>query len=470
MNKKINIAIVDDGVNYNQLIFSNKPTYNLEVTENLKIKKRRKFFQLGLSHATICAGIINKYCSGIVINSIKVLSSENRKGNIDQLIKALYWCAENNIDIVNLSLGSVYFKDFSRIKKCINDITSRGVIIVAALNNNDKFTMPACLSHVIGVKSDKDFSNECYHFISKPWYGIDVLASGIHKLKFKSQEYITKSTNSYAAPLITSIIARFIQEYGCSLSFEQIRFLLYKNSNNFNNEDFLSSNYVSLDWVHPCNVAVSNWMNESNDHMDVLIHSIPNEISQIETILNKEIKNVIHTSDSYLVSNVLLQSPSLYKKLWDFNYYSTEIGSHFINIHDSVEIPVIQFKNLGELSSQICALFKQNGYFAVSISDTFEYLDFENDILEIIPNTSEINKFLSYIYKKYTCDLIICNFYKQKNYCTYDYYDVTISKSKNIEIRYRLDGKFYEKKMDSDKSIDEIYMNIVELFGCEADK
>lgn len=470
MNKKINIAIIDDGINYKELLLENKPLHKLEITEDLKIRKWRKCPRNMLSHATICAGIISKYNSNVIINSVKILSSENRKGNANQLIKALYWCADNNIDIANLSLGSVYFKDFGKIKKCINDVTLRGLIIIAALNNNNEFTMPACLSNVIGVKCAQDFSGNHYHFVTKPLCGIDVLASGIHTLNLKTREYVTRNTNSYAAPLITAIVSRFMQQNE-NLSFEQIRSLLYEKANNCNKEQFVPFYYLNTDWISPCEISVKEWMNESVDHKEIMIHSIPDDISHVESVIrelmiNNE-KSVIHISNSRLISDILLNTPVLYKKVWDINFYSDTVNSELINIDAGIMIPVLLFKNLEPLSINISSLLRNEGYFSVFISDSFNC---ESDICEIIPINSQMSKFLSYIYRKYKCDIIICNIHEQNKYIDECDYDIIVSECKNIRIRYQHDNSFYEiETAHREEDVGDIYSNIKQLLIAETE-
>lgn len=464
MNKKINIAIIDDGINYKELLLENKPLHKLEITEDLKIRRWKKCPRNILSHATICAGIISKYHSNVIINSVKILSSERRKGNANQLVKALYWCVDNNIDIVNLSLGSVYFKDFVKIKKCINDVTLRGLVIVAALNNNNEFTMPACLSNVIGVKSAQDFSGNYYHFVTKPLYGIDVLASSIHTLNFKTSEYVTRNTNSYAVPLITAIVSRFMQQNE-NLSFEQIRSLLYEKANNYNKEQFVPFYYLNTDWIIPCKMRVKEWMKKSVDNKEIMIHSVPDDISQIESVIREEMinnaKNVINISNSRLISNILLNTPILYKKVWDINYYSDTVNSELVNFDDGIMIPVLLFKNLETLSININSLLKNDDYFSVFISDCFNC---ESDICEMIPINSQMSKFLSYIYRKYKCDIIICNINEQNKYIDECDYDIIVSEFKNIRIRYQLNNSFYEiETAHRAEDVGNIYSNIKQL-------
>ena len=470
MGKKVSIAIIDDGVNYKQLALTNKPFYILEVTEKLKIKKWKRCPQKLISHATVCAGIINQYCPDAVINSIKVLSHESRKGNINQLIKALYWCADNNIDIINLSLGSTYYKDYPPIRRCIKDVTARGLIVIAALNNNNLFTIPACLSNVIGVKSDPNLTGKNYHFISEPWYGIDILASGIHTLNFKSCEYITRDTNSYAVPLITAIVSKFIELHN-NLSFEQIRDLLYKSAENYNESRFISSSYISPDWAQPCKIDIQDWVKESDDHKELLIHSIPENITQIVPMLTEIMKgtkkNIIQTTSSDAISDVLLNNPSLYKKLWDFNFYSQEINLELTKIAGNITIPILVFQNLDELAAKVGLLFKKQGYFPVFISDSFESLNFANDICELIPKDSIIKNFLIYISKKYRNDMLICNFQKDGKYIKEMDYDIIISKSSEIIIQYKDCGEDCKISIPLEESAEEVYAVIMHLFKTE---
>lgn len=197
---KINIAVIDDGINHKNIL-EYHPEFDIELTNKLKTKQR-PIIEGYLNHATICTAIILKYAQSANIGSIKILDTKSHKGTINQLVRSLYWCVENNIKLVNLSLGSIDYHDIDLVKKCINDVTAKGLIVIAALNNKNVFTLPASLSEVIGVRCNQSLVNGQYNFIKDSLYGVDINASGRHKLdNLCVGEFVTQGTNSYAALL-----------------------------------------------------------------------------------------------------------------------------------------------------------------------------------------------------------------------------------------------------------------------------
>jgi hypothetical protein len=81
-----------------------------------------------------------------------------------------------------------------------------------------------------------------------------------------------------------------------------------------------------------------------------------------------------------------------------------------------------------------------------------------------------MSKFLSYIYKKYKCDIIICNIHEQNKYIDECDYDIIVSEFKNIRIRYQLNNLFYEIETDHrEEDVGDIYSIIKQLLIAETE-
>lgn len=122
--------------------------YNIEITRELEIKEKKAVKLLTPNHGTICAAIVRKYAPMCSLSSIKVLN-ENSRGIKEQLIKAIRWCGDQNIMLLNLSLGTIHKNDFETIKEAVDYAFQRKVIIIAACNNREILTCPAALANVI---------------------------------------------------------------------------------------------------------------------------------------------------------------------------------------------------------------------------------------------------------------------------------------------------------------------------------
>lgn len=163
-------------------------------------------------HGTQTAGVISARINGIgmegiaskaEVYSVKILDSEN-KATISAVIKAIEWCIQNDIDIINMSFGTnVYSKILhEEIKKA----ESQGIVMVAAAGNNEsKIQYPAQYPEVISVGSIDDklkssqFSNN---------QNVDLVAPGenVQTLGYMGSFSTTEGT-SIATAHVTGVAA-----------------------------------------------------------------------------------------------------------------------------------------------------------------------------------------------------------------------------------------------------------------------
>lgn len=166
------------------------------------------------SHGTCCAAIIEKYARvPIEIISIKILNDQG-KGKANDLIKAMEYCIENQIDVINLSCGTLAHKDGKEIKKYLSSsrIASK-IVIVAAQNNSNVFTYPACLPQTIGVRKKTGYHDALFDLYLNPRDGIEIEASSLHSLMtVELQPETTYPSNSFAASMISGVICNIVGE------------------------------------------------------------------------------------------------------------------------------------------------------------------------------------------------------------------------------------------------------------------
>jgi hypothetical protein len=222
--KELHIAIIDDGIN-EKLYTTGKLKHNIQITPELLTCQRADYDPFKPSHGTTCAAIIKQYAPKAVLSSIKILNDDSHRGMKAQLIRALEWCAENEIRLVNLSLGTIDYRDFVEIEKAVKCACAKNIIIVAACNNHNVFTCPASLYDVIGVKCDtsETLKEREYIYHSLSLDGIDITACGSHKLeKYTGESKITSVCNSFATPVITAF-AWGIIENNPSICFYELK-------------------------------------------------------------------------------------------------------------------------------------------------------------------------------------------------------------------------------------------------------
>ena len=199
-------AIIDDGIN----CLAEKFKSLWFVDEDLSIKPCLSGdFGAKKTHSDICFEIIQQYSGAVDIawHSVKVLNEQSRRGNLESFLAALEFCEKIGVKLIHLSMGTKYFMDFDRIEEYVRRLSSKDVIMVAALSNADIVTYPACLPGVIGVRHNQELSGNEYQYVENPRDGIEFEASSKHLLQDGS---LTKRANSHAAPLITAHVINFL--------------------------------------------------------------------------------------------------------------------------------------------------------------------------------------------------------------------------------------------------------------------
>lgn len=225
---RIKIAVIDDGINAGlyKIGFIER---DIEIMPELQVKYRTGYDMHKPSHGTTCAAIIKKYTPYAQLSSIKILN-DNAKGIRGQLVKALEWCVENNMHLVNMSLGTIDFRDADIIKKAVDTAAEKGIIIVAAANNRNVYTYPASFKNVIGVNCDITGNLKEGEFVWNPFApdNIEITSCAIHELTMYTGE--TKTTgpcNSFAAPMITAVVCKIMDEKGL-ITLDEIKVELKK--------------------------------------------------------------------------------------------------------------------------------------------------------------------------------------------------------------------------------------------------
>src|SRR6185503_1163727 len=100
-----------------------------------------------LGHGTAVAGAIREKAPDAALYAVKVFDRALTT-NIEVIIKAIDWCVENQIDVINLSLGTVNFEHRNSIEAAVARATRNGCVIVAAREMAGQLSLPGCLSLV----------------------------------------------------------------------------------------------------------------------------------------------------------------------------------------------------------------------------------------------------------------------------------------------------------------------------------
>ena len=228
--KGIKIAVIDSGISRHDY---------LNIAGGISFVSGKNYDEDDHGHGTHVAGIIGAQNSrlgnhgvapGAKLYAIKSMDSEG-KGTLSSVIAGIEWSIENNIDIINMSIGiSTHSRVFEEV---INKAYHNGVLVVAAAGNSGfsadgNVMYPAKYESVIAV-SAIDHNNERASF-SSTGAEVELTAPGLNILSTNSQnDFEFMSGTSMATPFVTGTLALYMEKYPY-LSHQELRKLLQKNA------------------------------------------------------------------------------------------------------------------------------------------------------------------------------------------------------------------------------------------------
>ncbi len=104
-----------------------------------------------LGHGTAVAGAIREKAPDAELYAVKVFD-RRLSANIAVILRALEWCREHGMDVVNLSLGTENQGHRQAFMEAIGDL-----LVVSAAS-----ALPGSLPGVIGVAPDPDCPRDCF--------------------------------------------------------------------------------------------------------------------------------------------------------------------------------------------------------------------------------------------------------------------------------------------------------------------
>ena len=206
----INVAVIDSGV------YANHPDLEGRVIRQHSIICQNDSFDDVAGHGTAVAGIIAAHgnnspvvgvSQNVAIYSIIVATSEGRV-NRDDFVSGIEWAIENDVDIINISLG--FARDSDGLRQVIDRAINQGIAVIAASGNTRGLNAlyPARYENVISVGS----INQSYEISSKSAIGkIDFVAPGVDILSLTPcGGYDLFEGSSFAAAFVTGIVAEYL--------------------------------------------------------------------------------------------------------------------------------------------------------------------------------------------------------------------------------------------------------------------
>ena len=232
--KGILISVIDSGIDYVTGIDIAGSVNLVEEDEDIL-----PIFQDMTGHGTGIASIIaangENDIKGInpdvELYSVKILDKEN-SATLSRVIRGIYWCIENNINIINMSFGTNVYS--AALEQAVKDAYDAGILMIgAAGNEGESVEYPAAFEEVMAVAATdeeaniSDFSNRGDELeIAAP--GEKVKVSG-----FFDGTSVTHGT-SIAVPHVVGV-ASLVWEKDLNKSSEFVRQLIEQSAKQIDN-------------------------------------------------------------------------------------------------------------------------------------------------------------------------------------------------------------------------------------------
>ena len=159
-------------------------------------------------HGTACAGLVRAVAADVELISVRVLGAGLR-GSADAFAGAVEWCIDHGVQVVNLSLSTSNVDYLPRFWALVDRAAFAGVVLVSAMSNERKRTIPSELAGVFSVAAGPGRDLEavwCNPHGPAEWgaAGIDL------EVAWKDGGWVVASGNSFSAAVVTGHLARVL--------------------------------------------------------------------------------------------------------------------------------------------------------------------------------------------------------------------------------------------------------------------
>lgn len=197
------IAIIDDRIHENLLT-------DKRVIQRYKYYEERfipteEFHSEYYSHATLCAMMLEMCASDYEIISIQLCDNMLEEPvDIKVLNAALQCCLALPVDMVHMSIGTTRLSETIYLYESICALAEKQVLMIAAVDNEDCYTLPASYRQVLGVSSDRLACLQPYQIVydDEEFLGAQVTAN--HPKALPRLKKPLTSSNSLAVPIVAA--------------------------------------------------------------------------------------------------------------------------------------------------------------------------------------------------------------------------------------------------------------------------
>lgn len=156
----IRVGVVDSGVNPRHPHISGVAG-GVAITASGEIDTGDESWLDRLGHGTAVMAAIQEKAPDATYFAVKVFHGALQTRAL-ALVRAIDWCLGQDMNVINLSLGTVNAVYIEAFEDAVARCAARGALLVAAREANGTPCYPGCLPGVIGVGLDWDVPRESY--------------------------------------------------------------------------------------------------------------------------------------------------------------------------------------------------------------------------------------------------------------------------------------------------------------------
>jgi subtilisin family serine protease len=116
-----------------------------------------------VGHGTAVMAAIQEKAPGADYVAVKVFH-DGLRTNAAALLRAIGWCIDQGVGVVNLSLGTLNGAHREAFARAADDASAAGCLLVAAREANGQPCYPGTLQSVLGVDLDWDCPRDAYRY------------------------------------------------------------------------------------------------------------------------------------------------------------------------------------------------------------------------------------------------------------------------------------------------------------------
>lgn len=177
-------------------------------------------------HGTACSGIIREIAPDVELYSVRVLG-QRLSGKAATFSAGLRWAIDNDMRVVNLSMGATVQEYFSVFHELTDEAYFKGMILVTAANNMPIVSYPSLYATAISVACyEGDTFDEPFEFYHNPLPPVEFGARAVDiRVAWREGGYINATGNSFAAPHMSGIASLLLEKHP-SLTAYQVKTVL----------------------------------------------------------------------------------------------------------------------------------------------------------------------------------------------------------------------------------------------------